>query len=142
MLEKTRARPDLYLLLSLLLVILMHPVLDHGELRKLVLGVLMFVPVALATIRLSQIKNWLWPTVLLMSGAFIFGVASTLFPTPVLVGTKWVLLTAFFGLTVVGLFSYLKNARSVRAGPPNIFNSRSRAVHSDSISTTPFSRKA
>src|SRR5664279_6645405 len=31
--------------------------------------------------------------------------------------------------------------RKVRAGPPSIFNSRSRAVHSDSISTTPFSRK-
>src|SRR5208337_1443717 len=30
----------------------------------------------------------------------------------------------------------------VRAGRPNIFDSRSRAVHSDSISTTPFSRKA
>src|SRR5271165_3281135 len=30
----------------------------------------------------------------------------------------------------------------VRAGPLNIFDSRSRAVHSDSISTTPFSRKA
>ncbi len=101
------------LLLSLLLVILMHPVLDHGELRKLILGVLMFVPVILATVSLSQIKDWLWPTVLLMSVAFVFGVAGALFPNPALVGTKWVLLTAFFGLAVVGLFSSLKNARSV-----------------------------
>jgi hypothetical protein len=29
--------------------------------------------------------------------------------------------------------------RKVRAGPPDIFNSRSLAVHSDSIPTTPFS---
>ena len=81
MFGKARSRPDLLLLLSLFLVILMHPVLDHGELRKLILGVLMFVPVILATVRLSQIKDWLWPTVLLMSVAFVFGVAGALFPT-------------------------------------------------------------
>lgn len=65
--ERGQARPDLYLLLSLLLVILLHPVLDHGLMRRLMLGLLMFVPVILATIRLSEIKGWLWPTVLLMS---------------------------------------------------------------------------
>jgi len=114
MMEKTEARPDLYLLLSLLLVILMYPVLDHGNLRRLMLGVLMFVPVILATLRLAQIRGWLWPTVLLMLGALIFGVASTFFPNPALVGMKWAILTAFFGLTVAGLFSYLTNARTIR----------------------------
>jgi hypothetical protein len=57
MLEKPQARPDLYLLLSLLLVIVMYPVLDHGDLRPLILAVLMFVPVILASVRLSQIKG-------------------------------------------------------------------------------------
>ena len=61
MLEKTKTRPDLYLLLSLLLVILMHPVLDHGELRRLMLGVLMFVPVILATVKLSETRGWTCP---------------------------------------------------------------------------------
>jgi hypothetical protein len=111
--EKTRARPDLYLLLSLLLVILLYPTLDYGPLRGSMLGLLMFVPVILATVRLSQIKGWLWPTVSLMSGAFIFSVANTFFPNRVFDGIKWVLLTAFFGLSVVGLFSFLKGARSV-----------------------------
>jgi hypothetical protein len=111
--EKTRARPDLYLLLSLLLLILLYPTLDHGPLRGSMLGLLMFVPVILATLRLSQIKSWLWPTVSLMSSAFIFSVASTFFPNRVFDGIKWVLLTAFFGLSVVGLFSFLKGARSV-----------------------------
>src|SRR5208283_446565 len=67
----------------------------------------------LATVRLSEIKGWVWPSVLLMLGAFIFAVASAFVPTRTLVGMKWGLLTAFFGLTVVGLFSYLKSARSV-----------------------------
>ena len=113
MLDKAQSRPDLLLLLSLLLVILMYPVLDHGDVRRLILGGLMFVPVLLATVRLSEIKGWVWPSVLLMVVAFVLAVASTFFPIPTLVGMKWGLLTAFFGFTVAGLFSYLKNARSV-----------------------------
>jgi ion channel len=109
-----RKRPDLYLLLSLLLFILLHPVLDHGLLRTVMLGILLFVPIILATVRVSAIKGWLWPTVLLMSGTFIFTVADAFFPNRALHGIKWALLTAFFGLIAVGLFSFLRNARSVR----------------------------
>jgi hypothetical protein len=113
MLQKLKTRPDLFLLLSLLLVILMYPVLDHDEIRRLALGGLLFLPVFLATVRLSEIHGWVWPSVLLMAGTFIIGVASNVFPIPILIGMKWGLLTAFFGLTVAGLFSYLKNVHSV-----------------------------
>ena len=113
MLEKTRSRPDLYLLLSLLLIILVYPQLNHGELRRLLLGVLMFVPITLASVRLSQIKGWSWPAIFLMAGTLVAGVISTIYPYPLLLAIKWGLLTAFFGLTVVGLFSFLRNARIV-----------------------------
>ena len=73
----------------------------------------MFLPVILATVRLSQMRSWVWPSVLLMLGTLVFYVASTLFPHPALIGIKWGLQAAFYGLTVIGLFSYLKNARSV-----------------------------
>ena len=111
--EHEQTRRDLFLLLSLLLVIVIYPVLDHGDLRRLILGVLFFVPVIAATVRVSEIKVWVWPSVLLMSGSFIFAVASTLFPIRTLIGIKWGMLTLFFGVSVVSLFSYLKNARSV-----------------------------
>ncbi len=113
MLDKAQSRPDLLLLLSLLLVTLMYPVLDHGDVRRLVLGVLMFLPILLATFRLSKRKGWVWPTVVLMLATLIVGAASNIFPSPTLIGIKWGLLTAFFGLTVAGLFSYLTSARSV-----------------------------
>src|SRR5271165_5419878 len=100
MLKKPQFRPDLLLLLSLLLVILIYPVLDHGDVRRLILGVLMFAPVLLATIRLSERKGWVRPTVALMAVTFIVGVASDFYPSPTLIGIKWGLLTAFFGLTV------------------------------------------
>jgi hypothetical protein len=113
MLEKTQSRPDLLILLSLLLVILMQPVLDHGEIRRLVLTGLVFVPVLLATLRLSEIKGWVWPSVLLMATTFTFGVVSMFYPSRPTVGMKWVVLAVFFGFAVAGLFSYLKNSRSV-----------------------------
>jgi hypothetical protein len=36
MLEKAHSRPDLLLLLSLVLVIVTYPVLDHGDVRRLI----------------------------------------------------------------------------------------------------------
>jgi hypothetical protein len=111
--EKTKSQPESLILSSLLLVILMHPVLDHGEIRRLVLGGLIFVPVFLATFRLSKIKGWVWPSVLLMATTFTVGVISMFYPSRTTVGMKWVLLATFFGFAVAGLFSYLKNARSV-----------------------------
>lgn len=107
MLDKAQTRPDLLLVLSLLLVILMYPVLDQGDVRRLILGGLMFAPVLLATVRLSQIRALVWPSVLLIAGTFIVSATSTFFPHPALIGTKWGLLTVFFGLTFHGLFSVL-----------------------------------
>jgi hypothetical protein len=112
-LEKIRSQTDLLLLLSVLLVIVIYPLLDHDDLRRLILAALLFVPVLLATIRLSKKRGWVWPSVLLMLASFIVAAASTVFPIPTLVGMKWGLLTVFFGFTVFGLFSYLKDARSV-----------------------------
>jgi hypothetical protein len=108
-----KLRPDLLLLLSLLLVILMYPVLDHGDIRRLIMGVLMFAPLILATVRLSELQSHVWPLVVLMVAAFVFAAAHTLSPQPALDGMKWASLALFFGLTVVGLFSYLKSATSV-----------------------------
>jgi hypothetical protein len=110
---KLQSRPELFLLLSVLLLILIYPVLDHDGLRRLLLGVLTFVPVILATFKLSQTKGWVLPAVLLMSGASLLSIASTFFPNRTLIGMKWVVLAAFFALTVVGLFAYLRNARTI-----------------------------
>lgn len=113
MLTMNRKRPDLLLLLSLLLVILTGPVLDHGRFRPVVLGTLIFVPIVLATVRLSEIRGWVWPSTVLAVATLVVSGVSTVWPTPPLLGMKWVFLTAFFGLTVVGLFSHLKDARVV-----------------------------
>jgi hypothetical protein len=39
--------------------------------------------------------------------------AGNTFSNPILTGIRWAFLAAFFGLTATGLFSYLRNSRSV-----------------------------
>jgi hypothetical protein len=112
-LEDAKTRPDLLLLLSLILVILLYPVLDHGDFRHVILAFLVFVPVILSIIKLAEIKRWVWPSAAVMLGALIFAALSALHPSPVLDGTKWAFLACFYALTVLGLFSYLKNARAI-----------------------------
>jgi len=78
-----------------------------------VLAAVTFIPIVLAIVRLSQIKSWVWPSVLLALGNAVFVVAGNTFPSPTLTGIRWAFLAAFFGLTATGLFSYLRNSRSV-----------------------------
>ena len=110
---KLHSRPDLLLLLSLLLAILLTPVLDQGNWSRLVLAAVTFIPVVLSIVRLSQIKRWVWPSVLLALGNVIFVVAGNTFQSPTLNGIRWGFLAAFFAVTAAGLFSYLRNSRSV-----------------------------
>ena len=113
MLKEANERPDLWLLLSLLFVIMLYPALDHGTFRRLILGGVMFLPILVATVRLSRLKGWLWPSVALMLGALILTIAGMLVHVPIILGIKWFVLAAFFALTAAGLFSYLRSASSI-----------------------------
>src|SRR5579864_1442429 len=110
---KFKSRPDLLLLLSLLLAILLTPVLNQDNWRRLVLAAVTFIPVVLSIVRLSQIKKWVWPSIVLALCNVIFVVAGNTFRSRTLSGIRWAFLAAFFGLTAAGLFSYLRNSRSV-----------------------------
>jgi hypothetical protein len=114
--HSSQAWRDLFLLVSLLLVIVLYPLLDSSEVRGVVLGGLMFAPLLLATVRMVQIKFWMWPTLLLMTAVVISTIVSSIFPVQRLIGLKWGILAAFFGLSAIALFSYLKNARTVDNG--------------------------
>jgi hypothetical protein len=102
------------LLLSLLLAILLYPVLEHEDLGHFLLSALLFLPVVMATIRLTQLKRWIWRSLILLVLILIFAVAGEIYPKPVLIIVKWSLMTFFLGLTVVGLFSYIRNARTIQ----------------------------
>lgn len=111
--ERLKSRPDLLLLLSLLLAILLTPVLNRDDWRRLVLAAVTFIPVILSIVRLSQIKGWVWPSVLLAVGNMGFVLAGNTFRNPTLTGIRWGCLAAFFALAAAGLFSHLRNSHSV-----------------------------
>jgi hypothetical protein len=110
---KLQSRPDLLLLLSLLVAILLTPLLDQGNRGRLLLATVTFIPVVLSIVRLSQIKRWVLPSVLLALGNVGFVVAGNTFRSRTLTGIRWAFLAAFFALTAAGLFSYLRNSRYV-----------------------------
>jgi ion channel len=108
-----QSRPDLLLLLSLLAAILLTPMLDRDNWGRLVLATVTFIPIVLSVVRLSQIKSWLWPSVMLALGNAVFVVAGNTFPSRALTGIRWAVLAAFFGLAAAGLFSHLRSSRSI-----------------------------
>jgi Ion channel len=110
---KLQSRPDLLLLLSLLLAILLTPVLDRDGWRRLVLAGVTFIPVIVSTFRLSQVKLWARSSVFLMVINVVFVVAGNTFRSRALTGIRWGCLAAFFALAAVGLFSYLRGSRII-----------------------------
>ena len=109
-------RTDLYLLLSLILVIVSYPVLDQGPMRRLVLAVLVFVPVLVASVRLSQVRGWLWQSVALVTALVIAGTTAALTGNRSAEEIKWALLALFFVFAVVGLFHGIRSAKEVDEG--------------------------
>jgi Ion channel len=76
----------------------------------------MFVPLLLATVRMAQIKGWVWPTFLLMASAVVCAALSIFVRNSIVVGVKWGILAAFFGVCALGLFSYLRKAHTIGDG--------------------------
>ncbi len=110
---ETPRHPDIFLLLSLLLLILLQPLLHHSRLGRLMLGALMFVPLIIVTVKLFEKKSRFWPLVALAVGTFIFAATSEIIPSPLLTGLKWVMFATFCGVAVFGLFSHVMSATSV-----------------------------
>jgi len=113
MLKEAKERPDLWLLLSILCVIMLYPALDHGTFRRLIMGAVMFLPIIVATIRLSKLKGWLWPSVGLMLASVVLTGLGMFIQAAALLGAKWFVLAAFFAVTAAALFSYLRTATSI-----------------------------
>jgi len=111
--RRLTSRPDLLLLLSLLAAILLTPVLNQDNWRRLLLAAVTFIPVVISIVRLSQFKGWLWPSILLALGNVIFVVAGNTFGSRTLTGIRWGFLAAFFAVTAAGLFSHLRNSRFI-----------------------------
>ena len=74
--EPDRPAQDLLLLLSMLGLILVHPLLDHVIWGRVVLGLLTFVPLVVALVRMSDRKGLVWPFAALLGASLVCAIAA------------------------------------------------------------------
>jgi hypothetical protein len=116
--EEDRDKPgqDLFLLFSILLLILVHPLLDGVFWGRAVLSVLTFVPLITAMVRMSRKKGLVWPFAALISATSLCAIVAYVSGNQTVLAIQWLLATIAFAVSVAGLFSYLFGATRITAG--------------------------
>jgi hypothetical protein len=107
---------DLVLLISLLLLILLHPVLSQSDLRRLLIGLMCLVPITVAIFGVAGRKRLVAVLVTLMVVAIGFAALAELLHSPHWATVQWILLTTAFGILVGTLFRHLRLAPSISSG--------------------------
>jgi len=99
--------------LSLLFVILMHPILDHGTTQRLLLAILTFGSAGSGDYQDVREKRLGMAIVLLISGAVICGSEARSFPAHPCSHCNGHYVAVAFGYPSLGFSSYLESARTV-----------------------------
>jgi len=105
--------PELLLLLSLLLVIIIYPMLERTGLGRALVGFSIFIPLSFATVEMAQLKAWRWRSLLLMGCILALSIADAVTTHPIVTSAKWLLVAVFLVMSVAALFSYLRKAQVV-----------------------------
>jgi hypothetical protein len=125
--DSTADKPaqDLFLLGSLLLLILAHPLLDGVFWGQAVLGLMTFVPLVIALVRMSQKKHLVWPFAALLIAAFACAIAAHISGDRVLTAIQFALAAIAFAVSVAGLFSYLQAGTATRITAGHLYTAGS-----------------
>ncbi len=116
---------DLFLLFSILLLILAHPVLDGPIWGRAVLGFLTFVPLLIAMVRMSRKKELVWPFAALLTAAIACAIGAYVFGSQALLVTQFALATIAFAVSVAGLFTYLQAGTESRITAGHLYTAGS-----------------
>ena len=103
---------DQLLCLSLLVLIVIHPLLDYGPIRRSIQALLTFIPAVLAIGVVAKTKRRVWLPVALLIAALLLAILGAVTSDSSLVALEWTAMAAFFFLIVAALFSYLKRRAS------------------------------
>ena len=125
--DSTADKPaqDLFLLGSLLLLILAHPLLDGVFWGQAVLGLMTFVPLVIALVRMSQKKHLVWPFATLLIAAFACAIAAHISGDRVLTAIEFALAAIAFAVSVAGMFSYLQAGTETRITAGHLYTAGS-----------------
>ena len=104
---------DQLLCLSLLVLIVIHPLLDYGPIRRSIQALLTFIPAVLAIGVVAKTKRRVWLPVALLFAALLLAILGAVTSNPALLALEWTALAAFFLLIVAALFSYLQRVHQI-----------------------------
>ena len=104
---------DQLLCLSLLVLIVVHPLLDYGPIRRSIQALLTFIPAVLAIGVVAKTKQRVWLPVALLFAALLLAILGAVTSNPALLALEWTALAAFFFLIVAALFSYLQRVHQI-----------------------------
>ena len=109
-------RRSLQLLLSLFLLIVLTPFLENHPTGEFMLVILIYLTLAASLLELHGKETFRWLAIIVAIPAVPLLLAGLLHPVRWLVITGDVLLVAFFGISLVGLFSYLGGPGIITSG--------------------------
>jgi voltage-gated potassium channel len=90
--------------------------LEGNDAGRFILMFSMFTILVLTTVKLNQQPGFLRPAVVLTVLCAVFMTAGQFYPVKLVTITGWALLASFFGFVAVGLFRYMNQSGSIRAG--------------------------
>lgn len=104
------------ILLSLIALVLIYPLLDHGRLSsEIILGCLTFIPLIVAAVKLSRRRGLFWVFIALFVSGGIFLTAGVILRSQILLAIHWAVLTLLIGMAISGLFSYVRFSAEITA---------------------------
>ena len=87
---------DRLLFLSLLVLIVIHPLLDYGPIRRSIQALLTFIPAALAVGVVAKTKRRVWLPVALLFAALLLAILGAVTSNPSLIALEWTALAGSF----------------------------------------------
>jgi hypothetical protein len=125
--ESSEDKPaqDLFLLFSILVLILAHPVLDGPIWGRAVLGFLTYVPLVIAMVRMSQKKALVLPFAILLGAAILCALLAYVSGSQAALIIQWALAAIAFGVSVAGLFTYLQAGTETRITAGHLYTAAS-----------------
>jgi hypothetical protein len=109
------ARKALHLLISLLVLILVHPVVGEGAWQRRVLGAVTFVPLILASLNMRR-RSLRAICLGSMAIGAVLAVTADITGNRMVFAAQWLVLTVAFVSVVRGMFLYLRTTTEIHAG--------------------------
>jgi hypothetical protein len=111
--QRLEQHRDLFLLVMLIVLMVVHPMLNQGVAQRLILAVLMLLTLLMAMVAVAHKQGRVWLSLLLLIAAVLSGLTEAFTSFRVFTAIQWGMLVVFFAVIISELFSYLRQSRTI-----------------------------